>query len=82
MRGVQWAWPKLRWELMGSIDDGDSTLYGPIVTRIRRWPSKRMQFDVCFAPFGLTDDGAHLRVAIPSDASAPQDGRAPAKRVG
>jgi hypothetical protein len=82
MKGIQWAWPNLRWELMRSIDDRDSTLYGPVVTRIRRWPTKRMQFDVSFNPFGLTDDGEHVRVGIPSDAPAPQDDATPAVRVG
>ena len=30
MKGIQWAWPSLRWELMRSVDDRDSTLYGPV----------------------------------------------------
>jgi hypothetical protein len=82
MKGVQWGWPNLRWELMRSIDDRDSTLYGPIVTRIRRWPTKRMLFDVYFAPFGLAEGGQTVRVNIPGDAQAPEDTDAPAKRVG
>jgi TIR domain len=82
MRGVQWAWPDLRWELMRGVDSRDATLYGPVVTRVRRWPSKRMQFDVCFCPFGLIDDGSHVRIGIPQDAPAPGETNAPARRVG
>jgi len=81
MKGIQWEWPDLGWELMRSIDNRDSTLYGPVVTRIRRWPSKRMQFDISFNPFGLTEDGRHVKVGIPDEASAPQAAGAPAKRV-
>jgi hypothetical protein len=80
-QAIQWAWPNLRWELMRSIDDRDATLYGPVVTRIRRWPSKRMQFDVSFNPFGLTDDGKHVKVGIPSGATPPGQAGAPEKRV-
>ncbi len=79
MRGVQWKWPELRWELMRSVDSRDATLYGPVVTRVRRWPSKRMQFDVCFSPFGLTERGDHVRIGIPQDAPAP--GETNARRV-
>lgn len=82
MKGVQWKLPELRLELMQSVDSRDATLYAPVVTRIRRWPSKRMQFDVCFNPFGLTEDGAHVRIGIPSDAPAPGETDAPARRVG
>ena len=81
MKGIQWEWPDLGWELMRSIDNRDSTLYGPVVTRIRRWPSKRMQFDISFNPFGLTEDGRHVKVGILDEASAPQAAGAPAKRV-
>ena len=74
IKAAQWSWPNLRWELMNSIDERDSTLYAPVLTRIRRWPSMRMQFDVTFTPFGLTSDRAHVDVGLPHASGAAPPG--------
>lgn len=68
MKGAQWAFPPVRWELMRSMDDEDGALYGPMVSRIRRWPSRTMQFDVYFHKFRLTQDRTGVKVGIPADA--------------
>jgi TIR domain len=62
--GARWQWPSLRWVLMRSIDRKDGALYGPALTRVRRWPDRRMQFDVEFQPFELAPDGA-VEIKLP-----------------
>jgi hypothetical protein len=66
-KGAEWAFPPLRWELMRSVDDEDNAVYAPTVNRIRRWPSKRMQFDVYFQKFTLMPDRKTVKVGIPQD---------------
>lgn len=70
-KGAEWSFPPLRWELMRSMDGEDGALYAPMVNRIRRWPSKRMQFDVYFQKFTLTPDRKTVKIGIPQDV---QDG--------
>jgi TIR domain-containing protein len=72
MEAAGWCWPTLHWVLMRSMDQRDSSVYGPVVTRVRRWPDDRMQFDIVFEPFELTDGGERVKVRLP--AAEPRDG--------
>ncbi len=65
LEGARWEWPSLRWVLMRSMDKRDGTFYGPVLTRVRRWPDRRMQFDVEFQPFAL-GAGGEVEVQLPS----------------
>jgi hypothetical protein len=65
MEGARWSWPTLHWVLMRSMDAHDGAVYGPAVTRVRRWPDDRMQFDVEFQPFELADGGQQVKVRLP-----------------
>jgi hypothetical protein len=69
-KGADWSFPPLRWELMRSMDDEDNAVYAPTVNRIRRWSTKRMQFDVYFNKFTLTPDRNTVKVGIPPDVQA------------
>lgn len=65
LAGARWEWPTLDWVLMRSMDRNDPRVYGPALTRVRRWPDNRMQFDVEFLPFVLDEGADHVKVRLP-----------------
>jgi hypothetical protein len=61
--GARWRFPPLVWELMQGIN-GD-TWYAPILTRVRRVPNQRMQFDIYFFKFEVDEEKKCAKVGIP-----------------
>ncbi len=62
-RAVQWNYPTVRWSVMRSANENDQTWYSPVLTHVRRSPSKAMQFDIHFQRFA-NPTGAHA-ISIP-----------------
>lgn len=52
-KAAQWHFPVLRWAAMEAV--GHEDLRAPVVTRVRRLPPSKYQFDVYFYPFNLLD---------------------------
>jgi hypothetical protein len=50
-RAAQWNYPSVTWGLMSSADTNDRTWYGPVLTHVRRFPSKAMEFEIHFQRF-------------------------------
>jgi hypothetical protein len=63
--GVQWEFPQAEWELMPGLDR--QSWYAPMLTRVRKIPSKAcMQFDVYFYKFSLDQEGKLANIHIPA----------------
>jgi len=67
-RAAQWSFPVVRWGLMRSANENDSTWYSPVLTHVRRFPSKSMQFDIHFQRFACPDGADAVRLPLPAAA--------------
>lgn len=73
-RAAQWNYPTVRWSVMRSANENDHTWYSPVLTHVRRSPSKAMQFDVHFQRFA-DPPGAHaISIPLPDAAGPGADG--------
>ncbi|MEA2218220.1 MAG: hypothetical protein QOJ35_846 [Solirubrobacteraceae bacterium] len=66
-RAVQWNFPTVRWGLMRSANENDGTWYSPVLTHVRRYPSKAMQFDVHFQRFACPPGAKSITLPLPDD---------------
>lgn len=64
-RAAQWNFPGVRWGLMRSANENDATWYGPVLTHVRRFPSKAMQFDIHFQRFAAAADAQAVSLPLP-----------------
>jgi hypothetical protein len=74
MRAAQWNFPSVAWGLMRSANENDSTWYGPVLTHVRRFPTKAMEFEIHFQRFACENGGDAIRLALPKSVA----GEAPA----
>ncbi len=64
-RAAQWNFPSVRWGLMRSANENDNTWYSPVLTHVRRHPSKSMQFDVHFQRFACPPGAKAISLPLP-----------------
>ena len=50
---------------MRSANENDGTWYSPVVTHVRRHPSKSMQFDIYFQRFACPAGAAAISLPLP-----------------
>ena len=67
-RAAQWNYPRVRWGLMRSANENDSTCYSPVLTHVRRFPSKEMQFDIHFQRFACPPGAQAISLPLPDGA--------------
>jgi hypothetical protein len=73
-RAAQWNYPTVRWNVMRSANENDHAWYSPILTHVRRSPSKAMQFDVHFQRF-VDPPGTHaISIPLPDSVEREADG--------
>jgi hypothetical protein len=75
-RAAQWNFPSVRWGLMRSANEHDGTWYSPVLTQVRRFPSKAMQFDIHFQRFACPPGAQAISLPLP-DGARTQDGGVP-----
>jgi hypothetical protein len=73
-RAAQWNFPAVRWGLMRSSNENDNTWYSPVLTHVRRFPSKAMQFDIHFQRFACPAGAQAVSLALPDGAARETDG--------
>ena len=66
-RAVQWNFPVVRWGLMRSANENDGTWYSPVLTHVRRSPSKAMQFDIHFQRFACPPGAEAITLPLPEE---------------
>jgi hypothetical protein len=64
-RAAQWNYPTVRWSVMRSANENDHTWYSPVLTHVRRFPSKAMQFDVHFQRFANPAGAQSISIPLP-----------------
>jgi hypothetical protein len=64
-RATQWNFPGVRWGLMRSANENDGTWYSPVLTHVRRFPSKAMQFDIHFHRFAAPPGAPAITLELP-----------------
>ena len=69
-RAAQWNFPTVRWGLMRSANENDGTWYSPVLTHVKRLPSKAMEFDVHFQRFACPAGAPAISLPLPEMASA------------
>lgn len=69
-RAAQWNFPTVRWGLMRSANENDGTWYSPVLTHVRRLPTKAMEFDVHFQRFACPAGAPAISLPLP-EAAAP-----------
>lgn len=65
-RAAQWNYPGVRWGLMRSANENDGTWYSPVLTHVRRFPSKAMQFDIHFHRFAAPPGAGTITLTLPN----------------
>jgi len=68
-RAAQWNFPTVRWGLMRSANERDGTWYSPVLTHVRRFPTKAMQFDVHFQRFACREGSPAIELPLPPPAN-------------
>jgi hypothetical protein len=68
-RAAQWNFPTVRWGLMRSANENDNTWYSPVLTHVRRHPSKSMQFDIHFQRFACPTGANAISLPLPEAAT-------------
>jgi hypothetical protein len=71
-RAAQWNYPAVHWSPMRSANENDHTWYCPVLTHVRRSPSKAMQFDIHFQRFAGSAGAQSISIPLPNG-----DGREP-----
>jgi hypothetical protein len=66
-RAAQWNYPSVSWGLMKSADTNDSTWYGPVLTHVRRFPSKAMEFEIHFQRFASQPGESAISLPLPKN---------------
>ena len=69
MRAARWNFPSVRWGLMRSANENDGTWYSPVLTHVRRFPSRAMQFDIHFQRFACPPGCETVTLALPGTAA-------------
>jgi len=75
-QAAQWNFPTVRWGLMRSANENDGTWYSPVLTHVRRFPNKSMQFDVHFQRFACATGASAVELALPREALRAVSGNA------
>lgn len=70
-RAAQWNYPAVRWAPMRSANENDQTWYCPVLTHVRRSPSRAMQFDIHFQRFAGAAGAESISIPLPA-AAAPE----------
>jgi hypothetical protein len=70
-RAAQWTFPTVRWGLMRSANENDSTWYGPVLTHVRRHPTKAMEFEVYFQRFACPAGEPAISLPLPESHPPP-----------
>jgi hypothetical protein len=65
-RAAQWNVPSVRWGLLRSANENDGTWYSPVLTHVRRHPSKAMQFDIHFQRFACAPGADAIKLPLPT----------------
>lgn len=64
-RAAQWSYPAVHWTPMRSANANDHTWYCPVLTHVRRSPSKAMEFDVHFQRFAGSPGTGSISIPLP-----------------
>jgi len=67
-RAAQWTYPAVHWSLMRSANEYDHTWYSPVLTHVRRSPSKAMEFDIYFQRFAGPPGARSISLSLPDSA--------------
>jgi hypothetical protein len=62
---ARWQFPPPNWELMQAVDG--KAWHAPMVTRVRRLPDRRMEFDIYFFKFDVDDVNTRAKIGHPRD---------------
>ena len=66
-RAVQWNFPAVSWSLMRSANEYDARYYSPVLTHVRRFPNRAMQFDIHFQRFACADGAREVTLPLPEN---------------
>ena len=72
MRAAKWNFPAVQWGLMRSANENDGTWYSPVLTHVRRLPTRTMQFDVHFQRFACPPGSTAVSLPLPGAGSERQ----------
>lgn len=73
-RAAQWNYPAVHWSPMRSANTNDHTWYCPVLTHVRRSPSKAMEFKVHFQRFAGSSGAGTISIPLPNGTTRDRTG--------